>query len=71
MAIARHFRLPDPMRRSTDLFVSGAASLTDISRISRLVGRDLPSLEVPAATKFDCSRPADSQNVETLGHAGL
>src|SRR5262249_61370638 len=25
MAIARHFRLPDPMRRSADAFVSGAA----------------------------------------------
>jgi hypothetical protein len=33
MAIARHFRLPDPMRRSAELFVSGAASLPDILRI--------------------------------------
>jgi hypothetical protein len=33
MTIARHFRLPDPMRRSADLFGSGAASLPDILRI--------------------------------------
>jgi hypothetical protein len=33
MAMTRHFRLPDPMRRSVDLFVFGAASLPDILRI--------------------------------------
>src|SRR5580704_5114031 len=31
ITFARHFHLPDPMRRSADLFVSGAAALPDIS----------------------------------------
>src|SRR6266446_7703254 len=38
---------------------------------TEVVGRDLPSLGGSAATKFDCSRLADSQNGKMLGPAGL
>src|SRR5271169_3042511 len=37
---------------------------------TEVVGRDLPSLGGSAATKFDRSRLADSQNGKMLGPAG-
>ena len=58
------------MHRSADLFVSGAELLPDILRLSSSLAV-IFCPRVPAATKFDRSRPADSRNSETLGHAGL
>jgi hypothetical protein len=69
--MALHFRLTNPMRRSADLLVPGAASLPDILRIPGSLDVIFRPRGFPRQRNSLAANQLNRQNAETLGRAGL